>query len=302
MRSSSLIVLGFATIALANLNDILTEASLPAIKATIQVVDRDATALDASIAALTAENVNTQLGTINKNLLTLSSDLSAQAKKIGASGALGIMEIAGLLSTKNSQEWIALATKLNATAFSTYGHIVAKKDIVKASGQVDKIVPGIKSQKQGILDIIAIVPGQVPSVVKGQLNSLAAKMVPAAAGATGKPASIDDLMAGPAAIESIGKVIDEVLNQIIGVIKGTQETFTLPAGFELPAGLTLPTGLPQGGLSGADVPAAVPAAPTATPKASSPKASSPKASLPKASPSRGSLTKGIPKGKGTSPE
>jgi hypothetical protein len=287
MRSFNIIALGFATIAVARQIyprsglEARAEANLPTIKATIQIVDRDAVALDASISALTAANADTQLDTINKNLLTLAADVSAQAKKIGASGAVGITEITGLLSSKNQAEWMALATKVNTTVFSTYNHIVEKKDVVKASGKVDKIVPGIKAQKKGLLDVVAIVPGQIPAAVKGLLGNLGGK---AAGGASApKLPSLEELT-GPAATEKLGKIIDDALDQIIAVLKGTQETFTVPAGIDL-SGIPLPTGLPKAASGGS--PAAAPAAPTVAPAA--PKTTKPKSSSPK----------GLPKGKGT---
>jgi hypothetical protein len=293
MRSSTIIALGFTTLAAARQTyprsrlEARAEANLPTIKATIQAIDRDAGVLDASIVALTAANAATQLDVINKNLLTMAADVSAQAKKIGASGAVGIGEAAGLLSSKNQAEWTTLATKVNTTVFSTYNHIIEKKDIVKASGKVDKIVPGIKAQKQGILDMVAIVPGQIPSSLKGMLNNLGKSAGGSSGGASApKLPSLDELT-GPAGQQKIGQVVDDLLDQVIAVLKGTQETFTMPAGINL-GGIALPTG------SGS-APAAASAAPSAAPKATTPKAAAPKAT---SSPKATTSSKGVPKGKG----
>jgi uncharacterized membrane protein (DUF2068 family) len=308
MHTSTLITLGFTSLALAREYvptrfETRAVANLPAVKATIEVVARDAAALDSAIVALTEANANSQLDIINKNLLTMAADLSQQAKKINASGAVGVMEAAGLLSTKTQQEWMALVTKLNTTAFSTYDHIMAKKDIVKTTGKIDKITPGIKAQKQGILDIISTVPGQIPAAIKNQLSSMLAKAATAtpAAGASPRPKmpGMDDLM-GPGMLTSAGKLIDDLLDQIINILSGKADAFTVPAAIAgaLPAG-ALPTGA-AGGIA----PPAAPKA-TAAPKASAapsasaaPKASAvPKASAaPKAAAAPKSTAKGSAKG------
>jgi hypothetical protein len=301
MHTSTLLTLGFTSLALAREYvptrfETRAVANLPAVKATIEAVARDAAALDSSIAALTEANANSQLDIINKNLLTMAADLSQQAKKINASGAVGVMEAAGLLSTKTQQEWMALVTKLNTTAFSTYEHIMTKKDIVKTTGKIDKITPGIKAQKQGILDIISTVPGQIPAAIKGQLSSMLAKAASAtpAAGASPRPKmpSMDELM-GPGMVTSAGKIIDDLLDQIINILSGKADAFTMPAG--LPA---VPTGA-AGGMASPAAPKAT-AAPKASPAPSAstgPKASTaPKASVPKAAAAPKSTAKGSAKG------
>jgi hypothetical protein len=281
MRSSVLLAFGLSSLAIASPRNIAARDvnNLPTIKATLQIANTDAAAIAAAINALTAANADTQSDIINNAILKLSSDLSAQAKKIGASGSVGIMEAAGLLQEKNRNEWLTLVKSLADNTNATFTAITSKLEIIKVSGKVDKVTSGIKSQKQAILDIIAIVPGQIPSAVKGAL--------PKSIGGTALP----DITAinSPENVAAIGKSIDNLLDQLIGILKGTQTAFSLPPGVSLPA---FPTGAGGNLPAAVATPAAAPAAAAATPKSVAPKGASPKGTTPKGSLPKGSSPKG----------
>jgi len=121
---------------------------------------------------VTAANAKEQLGVVNSALLKLASDVSGDTKKMKSSGAIGIGEILGLLSEAPRNELIGaisgLFSALNNTAFA----VGDKREIIKASGGIDIIVPGIKAQRQGLVDIVSIVPSQVPSIAKGPINGI----------------------------------------------------------------------------------------------------------------------------------
>jgi len=289
MRSSCLLLsLGLSTFAAArnilvrdsyNQFDVRSEANLPAIKATIQTVTKDAAALDAAIKGLTATNADTQSDIINKALLQLSSDTSAQAKKINASGAVGITEGMGLMSSKAQTEWGTLIKALFDTANSTYFQLVEKKDIIKAGGKVDKVVPGIKAQKQSLLDILSIVPGQIPSSLK---SIIAGALKGSTSGVTGEPLNIDNL-SSPATLAKYGTLIDDFLDQIIASLKTGGNSLTMPGGLAAPSGVPslAPSGAAVGAAVGAPTPApalpkAVPTPPPVPAKAAPPPAPKPK--------------------------
>jgi len=285
MRSSCLLLsLGLSTFAAArnilvrdpyNQFDVRSEANLPTIKATIQIVTKDAAALDAAVKGLTATNADTQSDIINKALLQLSSDTSAQAKKINASGAVGITEGMGLMSSKAQTEWGTLIKALVDAANSTYFQLVEKKDIIKAGGKVDKVVPGIKAQKQSLLDILSIVPSQIPSSLK---SALAGVLKGSTSGVTGEPLNIDNL-SSPATLAKYGTLIDDFLDQVIANLKTGGNSFTMPGSLAAPTGM--PSLAPSGVAAGAPTPAlALPkAVPTPAPvpaKAAPPPAPKPK--------------------------
>jgi hypothetical protein len=144
-------------------------------------------AVDNAFKTLTATNAKEQLGTINTLLTKLSSDVSADMKKLKASGTIGIGEILGLVQESGRNDLIAtiggLFTVLNNTAFT----VGSKRDIIKASGAVDTVVPDIKSLKQGLVNIIAIVPSRVPAIAKGPIDGITNNMMNGAAKGNSPP-------------------------------------------------------------------------------------------------------------------
>jgi hypothetical protein len=146
--------------------------SLVNIKSSIKHGTDGVVAVDNALKTITAANVKEQLGTVNTLLTKLSSDVSADMKKLKASGTIGIGELLGLVQEAGRNDLIAtiggLFTALNNTAIT----VGSKRDIIKASGAVDTVVPGIKSLKQGLVDILAIVPSQVPAIAKGPIDGI----------------------------------------------------------------------------------------------------------------------------------
>lgn len=308
MRFSSFLAIGLSTLALAIDSSEQTSngaLNLPAIQAAAQVANKDAAALSAAIAGLTAANADTQVTVINQALVTLSNDLSQQAKKINASGAISFTELSSSLLTENGRKpWIDLVVGLFNVANSTAVGLAAKSDLIKKGpGNVDKAVEGIKSTKKAILDLLSVIPSQIPPAILTQISKLAptlASYATAAASSAGvqapKVPTLNEIL-GPKMLEEAGKQIDDVLDQIINLLKGTQTAFTirlppgisiptavtLPAGFSLPSGFSLPA-LPSGIAlpSGVNLPTIVTAAPAAN--------GAPKA--PKATPKGGAPAKG----------
>jgi len=215
--------------------------------------------VDGPIKAITAANAKDQLKTINTALLKLSSDTSANIKKIRSSGTIGIGEIMGLLGEAGRNELIGIISNLFGGLNDTLTDVMAKRDIIKNTGAVDSVVPGIKSTRQALVDIVAVVPSQVPGIAKGIINGVIAQVIaatpppagaapaaapaePAPKGKGGKGAkgaapggavTIDNIIT-PQMLESIGKTIDGLLDQGIAVLKGTQETINLPPGLSRP--------------------------------------------------------------------
>jgi len=267
---------------------------------------KDGEALDQAIAALTAANAATQIDVIAAKLNQMSIDTSAQAKKLNASGSIGMLEITGLLSTATQTTWTNLLNHTLQVVTQTSTDIAAKKDIVKNSGKTDVLAKAIRAQKKGIMDIVSVIPGQIPPAVKNGISSMAAKAASsaAAAAATASPGAaappkmpkMPD-MNDPKLQETLSKAIDGILDQIIAVVEGKQEGFTLPAGMPTPpAGFKgaggLPGGIPTGApaapkasapaMDGMAGMAGMPGMPAATPKAAAPKPAAPKATaLPK---------------------
>jgi hypothetical protein len=244
--------------------DVQDVAALPAIKGTFEVLSKDGDELDKAIAALTKENAATQVDVITSKLAKLSTDTSAQAAKIGKSGPLGILELSGLLSQKTQDVWIGLAKEAIRVVNQTSIDIMAKKDITKTlePAKLETLSKAIKSQKKGIMDIIAIIPGQIPPAVKTQISNMAAKAASSAAaaqataGADGAAAApkmpkIPDIN-DPKIQEALGKGIDDFLDQVVNIVSGKQEAFNMPA---LPAGVTLPPGINLPGTPAAASPA-----------------------------------------------
>jgi hypothetical protein len=161
--------------------------SLVNIKSSLKHGTEGVIAVDNALQAVTATNAKEQLGTVNTLFTKLSSDVSADMMKLKASGTIGIGEILGLLQEAGRNELIAtiggLFTALNNTALT----VGTKRDIIKASGAVDTVVPGIQSLKQGLVDIIAIVPSQVPAIAKGPIDGITNNIMNGAAKGTSPP-------------------------------------------------------------------------------------------------------------------
>jgi len=250
--------------------------TLVTIKSSLKHGAEGVNAVNRAFQGVTADNAKSSLGSANTALLKLSSDVQSDMKKMKASGAIGIGEILGILQENARNELFGviggLFTALNATAFT----IGAKRDIIKASGAVDVIVPGIKSQKQGLLDIMAIVPSQVPSIAKGPINGIISNLIGGAKSAApatppallrrqtgkgkgkgkgtstpkasssasssgGSGVTIDTIFSSPESLEAAGKVLDGALDRLVSWLRGTTEDL-IPA--ELLAGLA--KGFPKG--------------------------------------------------------
>lgn len=300
MRSSTILAsLGLATSAVAAVTgsrhshfvtNLETRAeaaaqNLPAIKTAIQVGAKDAAALDEAVKALTAANVDTQSDVINKLLLQLAADSSDSAKKIGASGAVGVMEAMTLTSQKTQQEWGGLIKGLITSANSTMVQLQSKQEMISKAGKVDKVVPGIRAQKQAILDLMAIVPGQIPASVKGSINGM---LKGSNSGVTGEPMDLDNL-SKPATLEKYGKLIDSFLDQMIGNLKNGTSSYTLPPGTGAPGPAMMPN---------MAMPASAPAAPAAPVGSTAPIAPAPAKPVPAPAKSSPMSAKAAPKPKG----
>lgn len=316
MHYSSWLTLAFSASAIARPEGVVDRiskfvirdvANLPAIKETVEVLTKDGDVLDKAIAALTKENAGTQVDVITKALSQLNTDSSAQAAKMKKSGVIGLVELSGLLSAKTKETWTALAKEATHIVNQTSIDIIAKKNITKSlePAKLDTLCKAIKSQKKGIMDIMVIVPGQIPPAVKAQIDNMAAKnaakaaAAPATNGTTAPPKQpkLPDLN-DPKTQAAIEKYVDSFLDQVVNIVSGKQEAFIMPA---LPPGVTLPPGVgtgpkaaapaaPASGASG-DM-ADMPGMPAAPPAAEAPKtASAPKSKgLPK-SPAKGTSAK-----------
>jgi hypothetical protein len=173
--------------------DINDVNNLPTIKSSLKHGMEGVVGVDNAFKALTETNVKEQLGAVNAALLKLSSEVTADMKKLKASGAIGIGEILGLASEAPRNELISTISGLFSAMNKTAITIGSKREIIKASGAVDTIVPGIKSQREGLVAIISIVPGQVPSIAKGAIDGIINNIMTGAKGgappAGGSPAA-----------------------------------------------------------------------------------------------------------------
>jgi len=156
--------------------------NLPTIKSSLKHGAEGVTAVDNAFQAVTAANAKEQLKTANSAMLKLASEVTADMKKLKSSGAIGIGEILGLASEAPRNELIATISGLFQALNKTAITIGSKRDIIKASGAVDLIVPGIKAQREGLVAIVSIVPGQVPSIAKGAIDGIINNMLGAAKG------------------------------------------------------------------------------------------------------------------------
>lgn len=261
MRYSSWLTLAFSASAIARpegivdrigrlaVRDVQDVANLPAIKGVVETLSKDGDVLDKAIAALTKENAATQVDVITKALGQLSADTSASAVKIGKSGSIGLLEISGLLSAKNQEVWKGLLTEVLRVVNQTSTDIMAKKDITKdlPEAKLATLSKAIKSQKKGIMDIVAIVPGQIPPAVKTQLDNAVAKAAanaskPATDGTTTAAPKMPKIpnLSDPEVQKKMDKAVDDLLEQVVNVVSGKQESFKLPEGVTLPPGVNLP--------------------------------------------------------------
>lgn len=310
MRYTSWLTLAFSASAIARpegvvdrvdrlpTRDVLDIANLPAIKGTVEVLTKDGDAVDKAITALTKENAATQVGIIITALDKLSVDTSAQAAKIGKSGSIGILEISGLLSTKNQEVWKGLLMEALRVVNTTSLDIIAKKDITKdlPEPKLAALSKAIKAQKKGIMDIVAIMPGQVPPAVKSQLDSMIAKQAKGAGGDGAAPPKLPNL-SDPEVQKKLGTSVDDFLDQVVQIVSGKKESFQLPAGVNLPAGINLPaiSGTPKAdgstGSTGSGDMAGMPGMAAAPPATEAPAAA--------AAPKPAAAPKTVPKSTGT---
>jgi hypothetical protein len=234
-------------------------ASLATIKSTIKTATRDINEVNTGIKALTAGNAKEQLKVVNSALLKLSSGVGAGAKRIRSSGSVGIGEVMGLLGDAGRNELSGLIGGLTTALNTTSIEIGAKREILKASGAVNVVVPGIKSLKQPLVDIVALVPSQIPAIAKGAINGFIAQASAGAAqgapgssettaaapqagpaapkgkGAKGVPKSpapggtvtIDNIIT-PQVLENVSKSVDGLLDRLIGYLNGTHDTLLPP--------------------------------------------------------------------------
>jgi uncharacterized membrane protein YgcG len=242
-------------------------ATLATIKTSLKHGTEGVTAVDAAFKAITAENVKTQLVTVNNALTKLSSDVTGDTKKMKSSGAITISEILGLVSEAPRNELLGAISGLFTAMNKTAATVVEKRDIIKNSGSVDIIVPGIKAQRQGLVDIVSIVPSQVPAIAKGPIDNLISGFMSKAStppagsapavmrrqskgapkggkggapggapkGSSGGSSSsgsgggaLERLLSSPEALENIGKGIDAGLDRIIAWLKGDVDTLFPP--------------------------------------------------------------------------
>jgi len=166
--------------------DVLT---LPAIKTAFKHGTDGINAVNEALKAVTAANSKEQLAVVNTALNKLAAAVSDDTKKIKSSGAIGIGEILGLASEAPRNELLSTITGLFTALNNTFTTFAEKRDIIKDSGAVDTIVPGIKAQRQGLVDIVSIVPSQVPSIAKGPINNIISGLAAKAAAPPAAPAA-----------------------------------------------------------------------------------------------------------------
>ncbi|KAE9974097.1 hypothetical protein BLS_000602 [Venturia inaequalis] len=257
MHYSSWLTLAFSASAIARpegvvdqvgrlrVRDVQDVRNLPAVKSTIELLTKDGEALDKAIQGLTKENAATQVNVIVKALDKMNVDTSAQAAKLSKSGAVGMLEISGLLSAKNKEVWTGLATEALRVANQTSQDMMAKRDITKAlpEAQLATLSKAIKSQKKGIMDLVVAAPGQIPPAVKSQMESAIAKQAAnpkTAADGSAAPAPKIPNLNDPAVQKKLSASIDDFLDQVVNVVSGKQESFKMPEGVTLPPGVNLP--------------------------------------------------------------
>jgi hypothetical protein len=146
--------------------------TLVTIKSSLKHGTEGVIAVGNALKAVTAANAKGQLKTVNSALMKLSSDVSSDTRKMKSSGTIGIGEVLGLLQEGPRNELLGDITGLFSALNSTAFIVGDKREIIKNSGTVDIVVPGIKAQKQGLLNIMSIVPSQVPAIAKGPINSI----------------------------------------------------------------------------------------------------------------------------------
>jgi hypothetical protein len=273
MLFKSWLVAGFAALTVARQTSISRRSeaiaqalqNLPTTKTSLNVLKTDLQGLNKLINALTPSNAATQLEAINKYLIKMNADAEATTKKLSTSGEIGIGDLLGFLNEKTRNEWIALATDIFTAANGTLTGIISKRDIVVKSGKADSIAEGLKLQTKTVLVIYQSSLTQIPGIVKsavGLAPEAKAKSGKSGKGGTTAPAKAAATpiinLKDPTIVETMGKVLDNVLEQTLNYLKGKQDTVTIPTDL-LPSGLAdfkLPP-MPSGGFP----------MPTATPEA-----------------------------------
>jgi len=263
MIFKSWLVAGFAALTVARQTSIsrrseaLAQAlqNLPTVKTSLNVLKTDLQGLNKLINALTPNNAATQLEAINTYLIKMNTDAETTTKKLSTSGEIGIPDLLGFLNEKTRNEWIALATDIFNAANGTLTGIISKRDIVVKSGKADVIAEGLKLQTKTVLVIYQSSLTQIPGIVKGAVGlapEAKAKSGKAAKGGSTAPAKAATTpvinLKDPTIVETMGKVLDNVLEQTLNYLKGKQETVSIPVDL-LPSGLAdlkLPP-MPSGG-------------------------------------------------------
>ncbi|KAF2403274.1 hypothetical protein EJ06DRAFT_324926 [Trichodelitschia bisporula] len=199
--------------------DTFTQANAPAVKTALTALTPAIKELDAAIAALTAGNAATQIDVIVAKGKHLGEVTSAQSAKMAASPPFkGITDALSLLTPG-----MATIKALN----QTFQDISAKVDIIKGSGQVDKIGDLLKSEKPVFSALNKAITSQIPPSSKGSAPKLPA-------GVTLPPMPSEAEM---------DKMLDNAIDQVIAILKGTQASFTIPP--EILAQLPKMTGVPS---------------------------------------------------------
>jgi len=251
MLFKSWLVAGFAALTVARQSAISRRSkaiaqalqNLPTTKTSLNVLKTDLQGLNKLINALTPANAATQLETINTYLIKMNTDAETTTKKLSSSGEIGIGDLLGLLNEKTRNEWITLATDLVTAANGTLNGIISKRDIVVKSGKADSIAQGLKLQTKTVLVIYQSALTQIPGLVKGAVGLAPepkAKSGKSAKGGSTTPAKAATTpiinLKDPTIVDTMSKVLDNLLEQTLNYLKGKQETVSIPTDL-LPSGL-----------------------------------------------------------------
>jgi hypothetical protein len=156
--------------------------------------------LDGSIKQLTAENAATQMKDIDAKARALGKQMETSGAALEKSPPLkGITDAIGLLSP--GRQAITLVNQ-------TVQDVIAKKEIIKTSGQADAFGSALKSFKAGFLVLNKAFLTQIPASMKSQIPQ-----------GTTLPSD-----------EQMGKLLDGAVDQLVAIFKGEQTGFILPTG------------------------------------------------------------------------
>jgi hypothetical protein len=236
--------------------DVLT---LPTIKSSLKHGTEGVNAVNEALKQVTAANAKEQLVAVNTALTKLAAAVTDDTKKMKSSGAIGIGEILGLVQEGPRNELLSAISGLFTALNNTAATFADKRNIIKDSGAVDTIVPGIKAQRQGLVDILSIVPSQVPPIAKGPIDNIVSSVMAKAGTPPAAPAmlrrqskggkggapkggapkggspspggggssggvTLESLLTSPQSMENIGKAIDTGLDRLIDWLGGKTDS------------------------------------------------------------------------------